>query len=560
LVLSGYLLLGLATVGRFALGHMASVCACTADGDTAIFTWSLAWWPHALLHGLNPLVTHAVWAPTGTNIARDTTIPVAALAMWPVTAAFGPLASYNVLAIASPVLTAFTTYLLCRRITGRQLPAVAAGYLFGFGPYMFVQLVVHLNLTMVFLVPVMIHLALRRAEREISAKAYVGAMAAVLVLQMGLSTEVLCTAVLLGAVMLLAALVLAPVPRRAAIWSVIAGTAAAVGVAGVITAPFLYYALIRGGAPQAFGQISNALGLDLLNPVFPTRATLIGGRAFELVANTFEDGNVSESGGYLALPVVIVFCGWVAAERRRFLARMLALAAAVSFVGALGSHLHVAGLETVALPFALVRRMPVIDLLAPSRLVMYTALALAIGMAAWLAAGQTGTRGALLRWSVFAVAAAMVLPNIGSGLWGEAPSNPRFFRSALYRRHLRPGESVLVLPYAAQDLSMLWQAETGFYFRMPEGYLSNEVPKPWVGEPIVHELESGKPVNPAALAGFLETNEVGAVIVDDSPDLHNSYAGQLAALGLRGESTGGVTIFNLHAGRLQTRRADNGPG
>src|SRR5436853_3033886 len=33
--------------------------------DPGIFVWSLAWWPHALLHGQNPIYTNAIFAPDG---------------------------------------------------------------------------------------------------------------------------------------------------------------------------------------------------------------------------------------------------------------------------------------------------------------------------------------------------------------------------------------------------------------------------------------------------------------------------------------------------------------
>jgi hypothetical protein len=35
----------------------------TVAGDPQIYIWGLAWYPHALSHGLDPLQTAAVWAP-----------------------------------------------------------------------------------------------------------------------------------------------------------------------------------------------------------------------------------------------------------------------------------------------------------------------------------------------------------------------------------------------------------------------------------------------------------------------------------------------------------------
>jgi len=149
-----YLVLGLLSAGWYALSDPSSTCACIGNADPATYMWALEWWPHALLHGLNPFVTHYLWAPTGANVARAATIPAAALVLSPITALFGPVVAYNVLSIASPILAAFTAYLLCRRIVARELPAFVGGLLFGFGAYQFTQLVGHPNLTLVFRVPV----------------------------------------------------------------------------------------------------------------------------------------------------------------------------------------------------------------------------------------------------------------------------------------------------------------------------------------------------------------------------------------------------------------------
>ena len=61
--------------------------------DPQIFIWSFAWWPHALLHGQNPFVTHAIWAPGGINLAWATTVPGLALLFAPLTLARGPASS-----------------------------------------------------------------------------------------------------------------------------------------------------------------------------------------------------------------------------------------------------------------------------------------------------------------------------------------------------------------------------------------------------------------------------------------------------------------------------------
>ncbi len=143
-VLAFYGAFAVLTIGRYAIFHPTTVCACLGNEDPATYMWSMVWWPHAIGHGLNPFVTHYLWSPTGVDLAKGATIPTAAILMTPVTALFGPIFSYNVVSVASPALSAFTAYLLCRRLVGRELPAVAGGFLFGFSSYEAAQLLGHL--------------------------------------------------------------------------------------------------------------------------------------------------------------------------------------------------------------------------------------------------------------------------------------------------------------------------------------------------------------------------------------------------------------------------------
>ena len=40
--------------------------------DPQIFVWSFQWWPHAILHGLNPIFTRQIYAPDGFDLAWAT--------------------------------------------------------------------------------------------------------------------------------------------------------------------------------------------------------------------------------------------------------------------------------------------------------------------------------------------------------------------------------------------------------------------------------------------------------------------------------------------------------
>lgn len=537
--LAFYLLFALLTIGWHAISAPSHVCACVGSQDPTAYMWGLAWWPHAIVHGLNPFVSHVIWYPTGVNVARAAMIPTAAIAMWPVTALAGPLVSYNVLTIASPALAAFTAYLLCRRVVRRELPALVGGYLFGFGAYQFAQLTGHPNLTLVFLIPLIVHVAVRRVERSTSRRAYVTMLALLLVLQAGLSTELLAETAAFGLLALVAARLIAPPPYRGRVLGLIGESVLAGLIALALASPFFYYALFSGTFPEGAPNLSDVYGLDLLNPLFPTYSTWLGHHDFLTLGLSYETQNVSEADGYLSIPIVIAFLAWaLPAWRRRPLARIVTVLAAITLLAALGSHLHVAGNQTVALPFNWVRHLPVLDNIVPSRIILFTALAISIGIAASLASTRPG---ALTRWLIVLLGVVLIFPNLIKPLYGAEPRNPRFFSTDMHRSYLARGEPVLVLPFGVNDVSMLWQAESGFYFNMPEGYVSGEVPVPFNSDPTAASLVlNGTPSAPA-LGSFIRAHHVRRVVVD--PAVPGPWAGLLDQLGLHGRSLGGILLY-----------------
>ncbi len=549
--LAFYLAMAAVTIARHALAHPTTVCACDGTQDPASYMWALAWWPHAVAHGLDPFTTRSLWSPTGVDVAQGAMIPAAALVLAPVTALAGPIAAYNVLSVAGPVLAALTAYLLCRRVVGRELPAVAGGYLFGFSAYEFAQLTGHLNLTLVFLIPVVVHVALRRVEGELSRGAYLAWMALLLAVQAGLSSELLAETVALGAVALVCARLLAPAQRRAQLDGLIAETVGAGLIAAAVASPFLYYALVSGGLPHGPPGLSDAYGLDLLNPVLPTYSTWLGRGWLQSLGIVYEGRDISEADGYLSVALVLAFALWLVQARRSLLARLLAILAAVSFVAALGSHLHVGGRQSVALPFELVRGLPVFDDIVPSRLVLFTTLAISIGVAAWLAA-PAGRGVATARWLVILAVAVAIFPNVIDPLYGGAPDNPRFFSTDAYRHRLARGETVLVLPFGERDLSMLWQAETGFYFKMPEGYVSGTVPAPFDTQRVVHRLLGDLPPAAPALVAFIREHRVGHIVVDLAEA--GPWPALMTRLGLHGQRLGGVLLYAVPDKSSSARR------
>jgi hypothetical protein len=128
--------------------------------DQISFIWSLYWVPYAIGHHLNPFLSTFIWHPYGTDLTiAPEAVPGAALLALPIMLIFGPVASYNILIIIGNALSAFLTFLIARHLTQSLKAGIIAGLIFGFSTYQFVQ-VIHLNLVLTFLIPLIGYLSL----------------------------------------------------------------------------------------------------------------------------------------------------------------------------------------------------------------------------------------------------------------------------------------------------------------------------------------------------------------------------------------------------------------
>ena len=100
--LAAYLTLSVLLFGVRVLAHPGRNYVGGLTTDPQVVIWSMAWWPHAVLHGLNPLVTKELWAPDGVNLAWTQSAPALAVAFAPLTLAAGPILAYNAAALMMP--------------------------------------------------------------------------------------------------------------------------------------------------------------------------------------------------------------------------------------------------------------------------------------------------------------------------------------------------------------------------------------------------------------------------------------------------------------------------
>jgi hypothetical protein len=533
-----YLAAALALFGEPLL-HGGNACVCFG-ADASIPTWGFEWFPYAIAHGLNPFYTHLIYVPKGFDVALATVMPGAALLLAPVTFTAGPLAAYNVAVIASPALAAFFAFLLCRRLTGRFWPALFGGWLFGFSSYMLGQMIAHLHLTVVFLVPAIVHLVLRRLAGELSRRTFVALMVVCLVLQISFATEIFASLTLFGAVALALAYLFADQRLRSQLLTLLRPLALAYAITGVVAAPYLYYALQPGGVPIVPARVdhfSNAL----LSFVVPSVLMKVGGIRFLSTSRAFEAG-IIEGGAYLGLPLLAMTILAVKRGWARVQTRVLICSAVIAAVCSLGGYLQLRENTGIPLPWWPATHLPVLGLMIPSRFVMFTSLAVALLASWWLAVSAHK----VLAWALAALSVACLWPAVDRGYWKYNKPLPALFTATQFRNVITPRDIALLVPVGPRGYSMLWQAETQLRFRMASGYLPPpESPNPYKQDPVYPMLSLGLPVPSVqdAARSFLTRHHVTVAVVDMQLPAARPWLGILKRLGWRPESVGGAIVL-----------------
>ena len=525
IALLGYVVLSFLFFGIHLLPHPGR--AMFGSGrDPEIFVWSFAWWQHALGAGQNPFVSHAVYAPDGINLAWATTVPGLAVPFAPLTVLAGPVVSYNVAALLLPALASWTAFLLCRYLTRALWPSLAGGYLFGFSAYEVAQSLGHPHMTATFLLPLVALVAVRSVRGELTQRGAAWRLGLLLGWQLWLSTELFFTLALALAVALALAFGWLRA-ERSRLRSLLPSLAAAYGIAVVLAAPLVWYAL-TGFRSESINEPAK-FSADLLNVVVPTHILALTTSGLTSISRHFP-ANDAEQGAYLGLPTLAIVA-WFALRARSAGARLLVSAFALSFVVSLGTALRVEGERTLWLPWSLVARLPIFDNALPVRFAVYTSLAAAVIVALWTASRRGWTRVVLPL-----LAMAVLVPAVWRSDFRSLPQRWPFFTQALYKVCIPRNENIVIFPYGFRGDSMLWQAESDFWFRMAEGYLTPKPPPPFIDDKLVQKLTyTYELAGPAQIIGFARRKHVGRVlstVIDQHPSgLVMHRFGQLQVLG-----------------------------
>jgi len=110
----------------------------TEDGWQNV--WNIWWFHRAISSGHDPFYTPMLYYPEGKTLYKHTFNPSNGLLVLPVTALWGPVASYNTAVLLAFVLSALGGYALALHVSRNRLAAFFGGLVFAFAPFHIVKL------------------------------------------------------------------------------------------------------------------------------------------------------------------------------------------------------------------------------------------------------------------------------------------------------------------------------------------------------------------------------------------------------------------------------------
>ena len=488
-VIAAYLSLGLVTYWPALSGISHRVFS--GEGDFTLTVWFLGWVPHALAHGLNPFFSNAMFVPTGVNLAQNTEAPILGLLAAPVTLAFGPLVTANLLMVLAMPVSATAAFIVFRKWQVWGPAAALGGLIYGFSPYMVGQGLGH-PVLMFLPLPPFIALTVVSIFQGRGPPRRLGIQLGLLVAaQYLISPELLGTV----AVLTITALVFTALRNPMKVPELARISMRPIRIALVVVFVLLAYPIwmLIGGPQHVAGStfpLANPYHNDLLSFVVHGLLQKVSLGTQTIWTGTFWVFNPTEAGGYIGVPVLIV-TGILAWKSRHSARMQLSVALFISSaLLSLGPFLAVHGRATgVPLPFWLLGHLPLIDNVLPIRM----SFEMDACLAAMIAFGLEDLRRASPIWgrqpdsprqpripaprNIIAIITAgltlVVLVATQLPVWPYV-SSPAVVIPTSLLRSIPAGDPVAITyPYSSgssNTKSMLWQAEAGFRFRLLGGY------------------------------------------------------------------------------------------
>ena len=524
--------------------------------DPNFYTWAMRWWPYAVSHGINPLYSDQIGAPGGYNVAWATTTPSVGLLFWPVTAVFGVVASFNLMLLVVPPLSALAAFVLARRLTGRFWASLLAGAVYGLTPFELVHdWQGQPNLTVIALLPLLVYLAVRWWDGTLSRAWFVAWAAVLMALEFYTFTEAFADMTMVLVVALVAGYAVAGRAGRPRVARLAGLTAAGFAGAVLLASPYLLYALHN--YPTVLSRQTSSYSLHVVRLVLPWSDKVFG--LGPLADYSYRLGRAGLD-DYTGLPLLLIPFALAFSARSSRVARLLVIAFIGVIALALGPSLVIGNTGAVPLPWGGLWSLPLARSAEPSRLIIFGYLVMALALALWLAVPAAGWRRAV-RWCVALLAAVVLFADLPTSTGAlnphpvgfplpatMRPANqlPPFITDGLYRHYLRPGETVAVVTERG-NAGLLFQAAAGFYFRIVGGFINASLtPRQDAMPAPIGNLRHPFGPRLGQFESYLRTSGIGAILVERS--WSEPWMGIFGRLGMVGVTAGGVTVYPVIGG------------
>ena len=522
--------------------------------DPNFYVWAWRWWPYAVSHWINPLYSAQIGAPGGYNLAWTTTSPPVALLLWPVTAAFGPATSFNLTLLLAPPVSGWAAFIVARRLTGRFLPALLGGAVYGFCIYELQHSVSgQPNLVVNALLPLLVYLVLLWWDGTLGRTGFVIWMTVAMALEFYIFIEAFAELTVLWVAVLIIGFAVAGRDARRKVARLAGLTGIAYAGSLVLAAPYLIYALTHN--PNTLTRQLPIYSLDLAGLIVPRPDRVFGLKSLGAWAShTLSHYSLS---AYVGIPLLVILLGLAIFAWRSRVTRLVVITFVVIIAFAVGPNLLVGGNQVVALPWGSLWNLPIARSAEPSRFILFGYLVLAIALALWLAAPVRNRLLRAARWVLGLLAIAAIFANLVTFYSVVVPAPPAhvpiasmrpvnelpsFITDGLYQRYLSPGEIVVVVSDRG-NAGMLFQASSGFYFRIAGGFVNASMSRVSALPRPVELLTHPNHDRAKAFDAYVRVAGVGAIIVEQA--WAEPWTKVFDHLGLPKTSVGGVIVYRI---------------
>jgi hypothetical protein len=520
--------------------------------DPNFYIWAWRWWVFAVTHGVNPLYSHQIGAPGGYNLAWATTSPPVALLLWPITATAGVVTSFNLTLLVAPPAAAWAAFVLARRVTGKFWAALPAGTIFGFNVYMLQhEASGQPNLTVTLLLPLIAYLMVLWWQDSLGRTGFLVWMTIAIALEFYTFIEAFAEMTLLGVIGLALGFALAGRELRPKVARLAGLTVAAFAGALVLAAPYLIYALRN--QPATFTRQQPHFSLDLASLVLPRKDRLLGMTWWAPSAR-----HVLENTSYVGIPLLLVMLGLAVFCWRSRLVRLLAIGFVVIIALALGPNLIVDGKSLFALPWGFIWSLPIFKSAEPVRFIDFAYLVLTLAFAMWVAELSVSWLVRAARWALATIALAAMfanLPTFASVVYVPPPLHwkqaypslkmtndiPGFFADGTYKQYIKPGQTVVVVSHRG-NAGMLFQAYTGFYFKIAGGFINASLSSTNALPQEVALLSYPNKEREQSFESYVRSAGISDIIVERA--WAEKWMFIFGKLGMKSHTVGGVTIYS----------------